>query len=119
MPWIDQESCTGCGICVGECPTDAISQITETAEIDMSECIRCGVCHDVCPEDSVRHDSEKIPEIIKSNVDYIVNCMNLCAEYLCDVEEKRKCLNRMKKHYNSEKIIAERTLEEIEKLYKM
>ena len=62
MPWIDEESCTGCGICVDECPVDAISMKINEVTIDMAECIRCGVCHDVCPEESVRHDSEKIPD---------------------------------------------------------
>ena len=117
MPWINEESCTGCGICVDECPVGAISMKIEEAEIDMTECIRCGVCHDVCPEESVRHDSDKIPEIIEANVEYTIKCMNLCAEYLGDIEEKGKCLKRMKKHFNNERIIEERTLEELEKLY--
>jgi len=25
MPWIDKNKCTGCGICIRECPVDAIS----------------------------------------------------------------------------------------------
>jgi|GEM_PF-6639652 len=32
MPWIDQQSCTGCGICVDECPVDTISMKNEEAE---------------------------------------------------------------------------------------
>ncbi|MCK4297263.1 MAG: ferredoxin, partial [Candidatus Marinimicrobia bacterium] len=70
-----------------------------------------------CPEGSVRHDSEEILEIIKTNVEYTIKCMNLCAEYLGDIEEKGKCLKRMKKHFNNERIIPEITLEELEKLY--
>ena len=46
MPWIDEKSCTGCGICVDECPVDTISMEDEKAKIDMENCIRCGVCHD-------------------------------------------------------------------------
>jgi len=116
MPWIDEESCTGCGICVDDCPVDAISMKIEEAEINMTECIRCGICHDVCPQESVRHDSEKIPDMIKTNVEMTKKYMELCAQYLGDVKEKRKCLERMKKHFNKEKIVAERTLEELEKL---
>ena len=77
--------------------------------------LRC--LHDMCPEGSVRHDSEEILEIIKTNVEYTIKCMNLCAEYLGDIEEKGKCLKRMKKHFNNERIIPEITLEELEKLY--
>ncbi|MBN1999927.1 4Fe-4S binding protein [candidate division KSB1 bacterium] len=116
MPWIDQETCTGCGICVNECPVDAISINIISAEIDMAGCIRCGICHDICPQDSVRHDSEKVSEKINDNVEMTKKYMALCAEHLSDMQEKNKCLNRMRKHFNSQKIIAERTLEELEKL---
>jgi len=39
-----------------------------------------------------------------------------CAKYLGDVKEKDKCLQRMKKHFKKEKIIAEKTLEELENI---
>lgn len=116
MPWIDKESCTGCGICVDECPVSAISVTIELADINMDECIRCGICHDVCPQDSIRHDSEKVPEKIRENIEITKKYMELCAHYLGSMEEKNKCLNRMKKHFNSQKIIAEKTLAELEKL---
>ena len=62
MPWIDKNKCTGCGLCVRECPVNAIIIKEGKAEIDMDKCIRCGKCHDVCPQEAVRHDSEKIPQ---------------------------------------------------------
>ena len=59
MPWVDEEKCTGCGICVEECPVDVISLSAgqagmegEKAEINMDECIHCGVCRDVCPQEA-------------------------------------------------------------------
>jgi len=119
MPWIDEESCTDCGICVEECPVGAISMKIEEAEINMAECIRCGICHDVCPQNSVRHDMEKIRDLIKSNVEMTKRYMALCAKHLGDVKEKGKCLNRMRNHFNSQNIIAERTLEELVKLENM
>ena len=61
MPWVDKDKCTGCSICVEECPVSTIHIENEIAEIDMNNCIRCGSCHEVCPEDAVRHDSETIP----------------------------------------------------------
>ena len=116
MPWIDEESCTGCGICIEKCSVNAILMKNEEAEINMAECIRCGICHDVCPQDAVRHDSEKVPDIIKANVEMTKKSMELCAKYLGDVKEKSNCLEKMIKHFNREKVIAERTLEELEKL---
>jgi len=34
--------CIGCGICVEECPVDAIVMEDEMAEIYMNDCIHCG-----------------------------------------------------------------------------
>ena len=116
MPWINVEDCNGCGICVEECPVDTIAMKDEEAEIDMGGCIRCGVCHDVCPQDAVKHDSEKVPENINFNVEMTKKYMDLCAKYLGNEQEKIKCLNRMIKHFNREKMIAEKTLAELEKL---
>ena len=88
----------------------------EKAEINMDECIHCGVCHDVCPQEAVRHDSERTPEDIKANVEMAKRYMEECEKYLGDAKEKKKCLERMKKHFNREKLVAEKTLVEIEKL---
>ena len=116
MPWIEKENCTGCGICVDECPIDAISMKIEEAEINIAECIRCGICHDVCSQKAVRHDSEKIPDVIKANVEMTKQYMELCAKHLGDEKEKVKCLNRMRKYFNGQKVIAEKTLEALEML---
>ncbi len=116
MPWVDAEKCTGCRICVEKCPTEAILMEGEKAKINMEECIHCGICHSACPQEAVRHDSEKIPDDIKANVEQTKKFMELCEKHLGDVKEKKKCLERMKKHFNKERIVAEKTLAELEKL---
>jgi len=116
MPWIDDSRCTSCGVCVEECPVGAIIMEDSSAEIRMADCIRCGICHDVCAAEAVRHDSEKIPESVKNNVEMTEKFMEACAKYLGNDNEKNKCLNRMIKHFNKEKIIAEKTLERLEEL---
>ena len=68
MPWVKQEMCTGCSICVDECPVGAMSVSDGKASIDEKNCMRCGRCHDVCPEEAVRHDSERIPQEIEANL---------------------------------------------------
>ena len=48
---IDDESCTGCGICEENCPHDAI-RVNKTigkAEITEILCKGCGLCSNVCP----------------------------------------------------------------------
>lgn len=116
MPWVDENKCNGCEVCVKECPTSAISMENEKAKINMDKCIRCGVCHDVCKQQAVRHDSEKIPEVIEANVKMTKRFMGACAKYLGDEKEKQKCLNRMIKHFNREKIVAEKTLAQLDTL---
>lgn len=115
MPWIDKNQCSACGICIEQCPANAISWVDNKAAIDMQMCIRCGTCHDACPREAVRHDSEKIPELVKNNLEMTKKNMELCAMRLNNEGEKAKCLARMKNHFNKEKIVAEKTLEVLEK----
>ena len=116
MPWIDKDECKGCEICVEECPVDTIFMENGKAEINMNGCIHCGICHNVCPEDAVRHDSEKTPYRIEANESETKKFMDDCEKYLGEPEEKGKCLNRMKKYFRNERLIAEKTLNELESL---
>jgi Na+-translocating ferredoxin:NAD+ oxidoreductase subunit B len=49
---VDQDLCTGCGVCLERCQMDAI-EIDETAHIDSNRCIGCGLCVPTCPEEAV------------------------------------------------------------------
>jgi len=80
--------------------------------IDMAFCIRCGTCHDVCPEEAVRHDSEKIPIEIEANMEYTNRLMQNFETKV----EKREFLGRMIKHFNKEKVVAEKTIERVKML---
>ncbi len=47
---VDPAGCIGCGICVDQCPTDAITMDEDgKAVIDPDLCIACGICANVCP----------------------------------------------------------------------
>ncbi len=52
---IDRDKCTGCGLCLENCPAKAISLIEGKARIDPAICIRCAKCIAVC--------SQKAPSI--------------------------------------------------------
>jgi ferredoxin len=47
---VNQDSCIGCGTCVGVCPVGAISLNDEgKAWVEEDTCISCGACVGVCP----------------------------------------------------------------------
>jgi Pyruvate/2-oxoacid:ferredoxin oxidoreductase delta subunit len=51
---IDSDACTGCGICMQWCPTDAISLNADgLTRRDESACLGCGVCARFCPESAI------------------------------------------------------------------
>ena len=51
---INPDLCNGCGLCVRECPAEAISgEKKKTHVIHADRCTRCRVCHDICPEGAV------------------------------------------------------------------
>jgi ferredoxin len=112
MPWVKEDDCVACGICIEECPAGAISMVEDHARIDMDECIRCGTCHEVCPEGAVRHDGEKSGERIEQNIQWVMDLM----EHFETEDEKNGLLNRMKKHFTNEINIAEQTLGRLESL---
>lgn len=112
MPWINKESCMGCRTCVDECPVGAICMEKDIAFIKEDECIRCGVCHDVCPEDAVRHDGERIPEEVQSNLAYAKKL--LTHEYYSNDKTKQKQLiERLQRFFIKNKKVAEKTIEQL------
>ena len=47
---VDEEACTGCGICLKNCPEEAIrGERREVHVIVQEKCTMCGTCFDKCP----------------------------------------------------------------------
>ncbi len=112
MPWVNREMCTGCEICVDECCVSAISMDEDAAFINDGKCIRCGVCHDVCPNDAVRHDGERIPEEVESNLVWVKQLLE--NDYYSDDKQKQKeFIKRMERYFTKNKKVAEKTLERL------
>ena len=115
MPWVSKELCTGCEMCVSECCVGANSMDECVAFIDQSKCIRCGVCHDVCPNDAVRHDGERIPEEVESNLVWVKRL--LANDYYSnDKERQRGLIKRMERYFAKNKRVAEKTIERLREL---
>jgi len=52
---IDEQKCSGCGLCVKACPVEAITFMGKRKPVvlDQEKCIKCGSCYDVCKLDAV------------------------------------------------------------------
>lgn len=52
-PYINPDTCTGCGICLEHCPAQVIRLEGDGAVIPRSSCIRCYCCQELCPSGAV------------------------------------------------------------------
>jgi len=86
--YIDEEKCTGCGVCAQKCPVEAINEYNEGLDIregvfikypqavplvftiDRERCIGCGICAEECKADAVEYDQKD--EEIKLDVGSII-----------------------------------------------
>lgn len=50
---VDDDLCTGCGVCETRCQMDAVEIIDDVSNINLDRCIGCGVCVPTCPEETI------------------------------------------------------------------
>jgi len=51
---VNKDECVGCGTCVDECPSEAISMSDDDiAVVDADVCSECGMCVDACPTEAI------------------------------------------------------------------
>ncbi len=73
---VDEEKCTGCGVCAQKCPVEALDEFNEGLSkggaiyikypqavplvyaINKEECLGCGICEEVCKAGAIRYDQE-------------------------------------------------------------
>lgn len=63
---VDNEACTGCGVCEDRCNMDAISIDQDYAVINLDRCIGCGACVPTCPTEAmklIKKKSEVLPPL--------------------------------------------------------
>jgi NAD-dependent dihydropyrimidine dehydrogenase PreA subunit len=59
---VDRALCGGCGVCVDECPIEAIALIDGIAVVDTDCCNGCGECVEVCPNQALAWVAEPVLE---------------------------------------------------------
>lgn len=110
MPWINEDLCVSCGLCVDDCPVDAITlKEDQKAIINEDECIRCGQCHDVCPQEAVRHDSERIPQEVEANIEKTKGLL----KHFETLQEQQAFFERMVRYFKKQQKVAGLTIEKL------
>ena len=56
MIQVNDQECTGCGICVDVCPAEAISLVEGVATVDPEKCTQCLSCLDECPVEAITEE---------------------------------------------------------------
>ncbi len=63
---IDENKCTGCGICEEDCPMDVIRMNTKTNlaySAYPNDCMVCYLCQTLCPEEAIRVSPEVVAKL--------------------------------------------------------
>jgi NAD-dependent dihydropyrimidine dehydrogenase PreA subunit len=53
FPKVNSDICTGCGICIDNCPMEAIELVNGVAFIDGKKCNNCHQCENDCPVEAI------------------------------------------------------------------
>lgn len=70
MIHVNQALCEGCGVCVEQCPTEAITLSDGQAVVDVAFCDGCGsfnelhnrLCIEICPQGALSWAAAPVPE---------------------------------------------------------
>lgn len=75
---IDEGACTGCELCVIDCPYEALTMVslgdTSIAEVDPGACVACGICIGSCVFDAIELAGATLPEVPVAGRDVVIAC---------------------------------------------
>ncbi len=90
---VDEDLCTGCGLCLEYCPSGAIEMLADKAEINEGLCTSCGSCAESCPQEAI-YEYEEVPAL-RGTIRDLDRAPS--ARLPLTVAERRKALARQQK----------------------
>lgn len=67
---IISDSCSACGVCVGECPVYAMYMGGDKCQIDYGMCIGCNNCLEICPDSAIKLDWDTMQVFMENMMEY-------------------------------------------------
>lgn len=83
-PVLNEDLCTGCGLCAKYCAAEAIKVIDEKAKIDKERCTGCGQCLVSCPNNATKIDWGAVSSRVVQE--------RICEAALAVIKDKEKRL---------------------------
>ena len=81
---VRKDLCVGCGLCIENCPQEAVSVQSGKAWIDRTRCNNCGICLNICPQGAI---IEYIP-VSQADIAITVGSLKQKADDLVERIEK-------------------------------
>lgn len=77
-PKVDESKCIGCGMCVANCESNAITITNNKAHVDPEKCVGCAMCISVCEQRAVNAFGDSTnSDLQKRIVDSVDGVMNI------------------------------------------
>lgn len=112
---IDEELCTGCGLCVEVCPSNTITMQGEQATVTGTESLNCGHCAAVCPAGAVQvaalNPALSTFKTFQSRESWLPHGQGNIQDLVQTMQSRRSCRN-----FHSEKPVPTDLLEDLVKI---
>jgi len=101
-PYINNEKCIGCGVCLKNCNYNAISIINGKAFIDSDKCVGCAMCRAVCQTNAVYVVWGSEDRLQKKIVEYASAVLKIIPKtifinFLVNITKECDCFNYVQK----------------------